>query len=415
MNGRILRWLAAGCLVLGLAPSGLGAAREVSGQEIWFGPRADRKPGAGTRENPFPADNFVYAMSGFTFGNRDFARSTNFTVRLHPGTYLLGLGRDPLALLPDGVRMIGAGMDRTILKLKSARNANADFFVLSSPPGAGRVEVSDLTVDGSWGEPGVEAKKIGGVNITAREGFIERVRGLGFGSAGEPGKDHTQETFVLLWRAPVAGRGEIRIRECEVSGDSRGGPAGYAAALAVFGGGASADPTSPTVVISDNRVRGVGNGTGINLASVHNVLVTRNEVTASRTGFHADTGVINRVTIANNRFVDVAMGISYGEHCCTAFQDFVVVGNTVELNDRWPTGLSARWRPCAVRVAWCVTNSLIEGNTFLVAPGVSASGRARLGGIWATAPDPKHPNRGIRTGVNQFADGLRDEVGGAAR
>lgn len=379
---------------------------DLSNKEVWMGIRDDNKLGTGTKDDPYLGQAIHYILNGLAMGNSNWAVSTNVTVRLLPGVYGVRHGKNNGANLPDGIRLIGSGMDRTILKLGTADNAQGNFAVLKNTHPVNHVEISDLTVDANWGSPGVIALKTSGVDIRANSGKLERVRCVGFGSAGRAGQNFTHETFSLLWRVGETNRGEIVISECEVEGKSRGGDAGYAACIAVFGQSDIPSKDVPNIRIERNRIRNVVNGAGINLASVGNVLITRNQVMGCTAGVHADTGTVSNVTISNNVFQDVGYGVTIGEHCCNRFQNIEITGNNIEINDTRVADETSRWRGSGVRIAGGVTNVRVEGNSIRLAQHLRGKKRDDLFSVWVWERHRDYPNKDIKIGRNNLDNRL---------
>jgi hypothetical protein len=381
-----------------------------SNREIWMGIRSDNKIGSGTKSDPYPGQQFQYIMTGFTYGGPTWLKSTNFTVHLLPGTYEIRKGRSDGANLPEGVRIRGAGMDKTTLKLVVAENSLNTFTLLRTPDFMESIEISDLTVDANWGAETVIARKTAGIDVRAQSGRIERVRSIGYGSLGLEGQNYTHETFPILWRVPATNRGNVLIRDNVIEGASRGGKAGYAACIAIFGQSDVPDSRTPQIIVERNLIQDVPRGSGINLASVGRVVVRNNRVLRSQTGVHADTGTVTQVEIIDNTFQDVGFGVSIGEHWGNRFEDFVIRNNRIDLNTSEMREASSRWRGSAFRIAGGVKNVRIENNTVNLA---GMTRRARPGGdlfsVWIDAPNRSFPNESIQIGRNRFDNRLTEK------
>ncbi|MBA2434086.1 MAG: hypothetical protein H0V54_03190 [Chthoniobacterales bacterium] len=164
------------CLLL------FGATTTVlSAPEIWIATRSDGKTGSGTSADPFDAhtallfDQIMRSLAPSTIlhiGPGLFHTSGSYSFNESNGYYL-----------PVGCKIIGAGIDRTTVRViaypaAAGINGHYVFESKANVDGAG-IEVTDLTVDCNWQNlTAVAAAKTGAVSLHGNNCAIRRVRAI---------------------------------------------------------------------------------------------------------------------------------------------------------------------------------------------------------------------------------------------
>jgi len=182
-------------------PGDLGVDRA-----IWFSIRADGQPGDGTVLNPFNG-------SGNRFDVKMHERSvlnpvTNIVIHLLPGVYET---QGTLVWNPrSGWRILGAGIDKTFVKLVNVSNNVWGVIAQPSNVFESNTEVSDLTVDCNYSA--TNPSTASAVQLIGQRHTIRRVKAINaFGRLPD------SETFILtIGNAGQDSDGNL-IEECEVS------------------------------------------------------------------------------------------------------------------------------------------------------------------------------------------------------
>lgn len=257
----------------------------------------------------------------------------------------------------SGQKILGSGMDITILKLVSG--APSEEMVGSESGPCTNIEVADLTCDcnytsGSYTYSGVE---IDGTGTVVRRVKVINQACFGPGSNGE------------AWGISINGYNLTNsvgnlIEGCEVSHFA--------------GGGISALTMSAcSGVIRDNHVLLAlapgappvtgGSNQGINGSDDANVLIEGNYVAGADSGVYGDTQGCTNIIITHNHFVNCEQGITYygsqRRNITIAFNDITLSSN----------GLVAfnLWNGSNPDVS--ITNVIITGNTIDISPQYSGT------------------------------------------
>jgi hypothetical protein len=192
-------------ILVGTPPSGV--------PEIYLAIRTDADPGPnldqpqmlgdGTRANPFAANT----AAQFNVVLRFKAQATNMTIHLGPGLFRTEGGYDSLSTaegaspnpfrLFDGMRIVGAGMFNTVVRLVSRQglvNRERQMSVIGGVLGdtTNNVEISDLTIDCNLGDqPWTPGKNYAcmsqsAINLNGNNCRLRRVRLINFGTQRFP-------------------------------------------------------------------------------------------------------------------------------------------------------------------------------------------------------------------------------------
>jgi hypothetical protein len=288
---------------------------------VWFDPTgtALASNGAtGTLSNPLGGsgtafdDNMRYLCAG-AGGSPTYP---NLVIHLKAGTYettgwVYNNNFDAVGntawLLRAGQRLVGEGIDRTIIK---RINPNNDlYYVVGSRWGEKNVEVTDLTVDGNYWASADTTISVGGLNMKN----LGRVRGVKVtGTSGNTSAGSNYEFFTLRMSGTTLANAVDRtatgglIENCEVSNVRDGYINGIM-------------PGAGQIQIVNNRVfmphytSGTGS-MGINIGDSVNSIVMGNVVSGGFRGLYNDTGVVSNITIMGNQFHDCIRGIEFVRH-----------------------------------------------------------------------------------------------------
>lgn len=392
------------------------AAVDLSNKEIWFGPNTN-SPGAGTLADPYNTTQFWWIMTGMCTGNSGYQVSTNVTVHLLPDTYTLnwvaGYSTPDLA---SGIKLIGSGMTNTFIKAAGISNTSVDVHVLLTGGTPSSVQISDLTVDANY--QGMTCKKAQGILAVSSDTRIERVRIINCGALGDTNY-WTQECFALRASCVTNVGGSILIQDCVVDGPYQGGDYGYVSAICTYGWvtpDGFFDPVNRTncsVIVRNNTVRNIGKAAGILFAGA-NTLIEGNHVTGCIQGMNSDTGGGANVSIINNRFENVGIGIDAGvtgNPSQPAYTGMVIADNFVELNDYYVTNnasasSSGVYLPTAIRLGGYVQNALVANNTLEQLPSFRGSTNGTWYWVEVTGLRSDEPNTNITVINNSVGPGM---------
>lgn len=201
--------------------------------EIWIAQRSGQK-GTGTLNDPFDgstADKFDARM-------KELPGPT--LVHLGPGTFETNGYSDDLAdpwQIRAGMRIVGSGMNATILKLVNATTANAQYFAIGHrlttgspavPNPMDLCEVSDLTIDANLQSGSSVA--CGAVRLMGNHVKVQRVRAKNWGTTSS-----TKPCFVIA--VLTADRSSAGMFEAVNAGIDRcvaDQPAPYGSAVAAY-------------------------------------------------------------------------------------------------------------------------------------------------------------------------------------
>ena len=223
------------------------------------------------------------------------------TVHILPGIYhTLGGSLHPAYSLKSGQKILGSGMENTIIQLVT--NAPSGNSVMGSIGRAVGIEVSDLTLDCHYmprvsGQVTYHGLDLNGSRLVARRVkvinlvYLDKTVnseswGIGFNSS---------------YTGPFNSEGNI-IQGCEVSNFVAGTAC---SAIALNGGCISG-------IIYNNRVfLGVTNSPRVafNGGNMHDVVIEGNYVDGATTGFYGDAGGYTNVVVAHNTFKNCVYGV----------------------------------------------------------------------------------------------------------
>lgn len=343
---------------------------DLSNKEVWFGPNSS--DGTGTFSDPYNATNLNSALNGVRYGSGTWLKTTNVSIRLHPGVYEISQPSEYTKerMSFGGFSLRGSGMYSTTLKLVAASDTSQDHWVLQGTAGTnawGHIYIADLGIDCNY--LGVSAKKVGAIATRGSSGSIERVRAFNHGALGTT--TDNSEVFVILRQSPVNGTGTFAIRDCLVEGATQGGTDAYAAAIAVWGADSGNDSLNSQCIIEGNRVINVTDGSGVNLASANNVIIANNYFENLTSGAGADesksTGSFSKITVVDNLVVNTGIGFLFGHAASNSqgiFESVVIRNNTVILDDKVSSWTN--YKPSGIDVRGGVRNTVIDGNTITV-------------------------------------------------
>jgi hypothetical protein len=276
----------------------------------------------GTLSDPYDGSTKA-KFDGVMYDGVKFPKDS--TMHILAGTYETGGTFGP-GDLKSGHRLIGAGIDKTIIKLVSDGDGNC---VLGNGSTAiTNVEIADLTCDANYAG-GTNIAKHNGV-VISRGGLnaVRRVKVIHCGSAS----NFLYETFGI---ALSGFDGPNVIEDCEVSHLSGG--IGFTAINMAESRG----------IIRNNRVLlnaqpGEAHF-GINAPDVDNVLILGNYVENANVGYYSDAGCTTNVLVIGNTFRNVESGIKLLEQ---RRQHLTFAYNTILINSPlwgaiwldWPSG-----------------------------------------------------------------------------
>jgi hypothetical protein len=292
----------------------------------------------GTLGNPFicaTAGEFDRTMSNLP---------PDCTVHILAGTYqTLGSGLHPAYELKSGQKILGSGMDVTIIQLVT--NAPSGNSVMGSVGRALGIEVSDLTLDCHY-IPGVSRNVTYiGLDLNGSRLVARRVKVINLAYLDTSVNSEAWGIgFNSIYAGPFNSDGNI-IEECEVSNFVAGTAC---SAIALNGGCISG-------IIRDNRVfLQVTNHSlvAINGANMHDTLVEGNYINGAAEGFYGDTGGYTNIILAHNTFKNCIYAVALLH---VPRQNITFCFNTITIPTRGGTAL---WFDSSASY----TNIVIAGN-----------------------------------------------------
>ena len=308
--------------------------------EFWISTSTNSR-NLGTLEDPFicaTEPEFDRTMNNFP---------SNCTVHILPGTYhTLGSGIHAAYALKPGQRILGSGMDATIIQLVT--NTPSGNSVMGSgwpnyvPAG---IEVSDLTLDCHY-VPGVSGNvtyiglDLNGTRLTAR-----RVKAVNLVYLDKKVNSEAWGIgFNSFYTVSFNSEGNL-IEDCVVSNFIAGTAC---SAFALNGGCISGIMRNNRVFLRPSNLPLIA----FNGANMHDVLVEGNYVNGAAIGFYGDTGGYTNVVVAHNTFKNCV----YGVHLLyVPRQNLIFCYNTITIP---PTGGAAFWFDSNTSF----TNVIITGN-----------------------------------------------------
>ncbi|MBI4397469.1 MAG: hypothetical protein HY548_10265 [Elusimicrobia bacterium] len=328
--------------------------------EVWLAKRLDSQPGAGTEADPFDAgtqDKFDKLMKSF---------GPYTTVHIGPGTFetkgyheylnSLDVRGTPYWSPKPGWKILGSGMDVTVLRLVIAEN-EADMVGKYAVIGSWAqdwddyLEVSDMTLDSNLdGLPIPVKTKVttGGLIASGSHILIRRVKFINYGSysgaleafalIGDAHADYIVEDSTFTQPA-----GDKLITQLLLNGSSTYYPPEPS-------GGEDFNP-----IVRRCFFDGTGNEKmtqGISVEICNRGLAEFNHAKNMSSGFYQDTGHTGGVTVRNNHFENVAWGIQWNFNTSktqifpSSLDEAVVEDNQIELDPNpdyttWVVGVLA--------------------------------------------------------------------------
>jgi hypothetical protein len=245
--------------------------------EFWISTNASGA-NLGTLDNPFNAPTAA-AFDQIMNGSYSSIIPPNSTIHLMAGIYYT----DGTGLLKSGWRVLGSGIDITIIRLET-NGINGIVFGCNTGIILTNFELCDLTVDGN--QTGTPTKDVDGVELLGGDIAIRRIKVINVGS-------YSAETHgISIVPDSPDSKGNV-IEDCEVS--SVYDAANDIDAISLDGGSG---------IIRDNKIYLPNAGFGFNGEGTHDYLIEGNYVYGAGQGFHLDTGGTSNLTIINNSFID---------------------------------------------------------------------------------------------------------------
>jgi hypothetical protein len=288
----------------------------------------------------------------------------NSVIHLLPGTYHThgrwGFDGGPYGfVIKDGWRIIGAGIGKTILKLRHAYAPSGfigryNTVLRTSETGTGNfsnISVSDLTIDCNYSELaatfGESRLNLTGVYVSGKENLsLERILVVNAAGKMENQSGSQLEAFVIglstadSSSTPATG---ISIRDCEVSSFQ----GGYCSAIGIYGKSAN-DIANPSVgkvsgVIQNCRVKFSPWTTGdalyaYNISGASGSVLQNNVTWNAMRGFNNDEGSSENLVIRGNMLLGIS-GQNWGIFVGAATNS-VIEQNTIEIKENDTTGIT---------------------------------------------------------------------------
>jgi hypothetical protein len=263
--------------------------------EFWIGTNT-ASGNLGTSENPFVCvteTQFDRAMSNLP---------PNGTVHILAGTYPTR-GSPAGYSLKTGQKVVGSGMDMTVLKL--APGTPDDTSVVGSSPGT-NMEVSDMTCDGNYQSQNGTAVTLHGITLFGSRNAIRRVKVINLAKYG----GNSEAWGIALDSGGVEDSTANVIEDCEVS-DFQGGLPGQGISAFSLNG---SPQHSISGVVRHNRVslqpEVYHPVVAFNNAYTSNCVYQENYADGATFGFYGDTGRSLNLLVARNTFKNVIAGVS---------------------------------------------------------------------------------------------------------
>jgi hypothetical protein len=264
--------------------------------EVWISDTAIGS-NVGTLANPYQAATQVQ----FDTIMYNLTQSKNMTIHLLPGTYRTGgyfPGWSSVFLLNSNTRLLGSGIDTTIIKVKD--NSGFNSQVLGNVSGSTNIVVEELTLDAngqSQTDSGQGVKSSGicfsGDWITLRR--IRVINTIGQGSV------FAEDFPILLNQPSPSSSGRNIISECIV--DSVLGD--YTSGIATFGR-VTIEKCRVTFPEVTSTLRG---HMAYNLQGANDAFLRDCTSSGGALGVYVDTGAWTNVIIKDNIFTSTVRGI----------------------------------------------------------------------------------------------------------
>lgn len=326
------------------------ASRAAERPEFWLAPGGEKAAGAGTQADPWntpkPED----------FDRRMREIPANSVIHFAPGTfdtYGWGAPEQQGFLVKDGWTLVGAGRDRTTLRLVGCMadahpgSGVGRIFFSGWGPAVERVVVKDLTLDCNY--PGVAERMkrpdltLSAIVLMGREFRIERVRAIrASGKRTLPGANPESFIIGLSPRDDSTDATGYYVEDCEVS-DFAGG---QCSAIDLLGKGGKAGATG---AFRRNRILlgGTGGEFAFGAHGTREFVIEQNTTRRAARVFNWDTAAPGKnLLIRSNEFLECtgwAFNLGGGG-------DSIIENNLIELAT-----------PIAVGVQISAANELFPG------------------------------------------------------
>jgi hypothetical protein len=342
-------------LAIGLMASPAGA-QITNNSEFWISTNA-----TGNLLSSGAPGNITSPLDGSSQANFDAnmdALPQNSTIHVMAGLYPThGIS------LRSGIKVLGSGIDVTILQLPSVAIDNS--LVIGSAGQAGisttNIEISDLTCDGNYTSG---TATISGVSLEGTKHAIRRVKVENLARMSTSGSEAWG--IIIVNYGLDHSDGNI-IEDCEVSGFHNCLPGSNLSAIGFLG---SSSTPQPIGIIRDNRVFGDTTNIVFAYISQPGSIVEGNYAHGVTVGVRSEGGQTN-VLIINNIFRDCEVGLDYEG---VGNQNMTVAFNEMDVTNG-PFGLPVAINFGFVAGSQIFTNAVFIGNTFQnLAPGVLSYG-----------------------------------------
>jgi hypothetical protein len=275
----------------------------------------------------------------------------NCTIHLLAGTFQAkGDGGQGYAWVQTGQKILGSGMDNTIIQLiPNAPGGGGAVFVLD---GVGsNIVVADLTLDCNFGSQTITAS---GIQLFGTHNTVKNVKVINLGCrAGE-------EFSIALNPAYCPSEGNL-VENCVIIGSNPCNPDSGDNGIAFNGNSVYSISGS----IRNNHIYGVAHG--INGSDENNCLFDGNYIDSAGQGIYGDTDGTTNLLIIKNVFNNCRRCIYFAnpfvrQNITVAFNDFVYTPST-ELGIHLDS--------------FTYTNVVVMGNSFNGCDGLDGSGNPR--------------------------------------
>ena len=339
--------------------------------------------GDGTKDKPFKAPGGH--LDGFVsqFGN-------SIKVNLFPGHYVTRGFRVPENFILEG---LGAHKEDTVIRLiGNVGDTNFNYphiRMFAEKTWSNLFVIKNLTLDGNWQNQvmaGINGNyKIDLVVVRCTQGKAENIKIINFGANGKNYGMEGLEAFPLCFNTfsngppykyhpqylPVNQREPqtyVEVSDCEVSnGNFLNG--GYCTAIFVRtnqpdGGDRQVVGVreSPAAVIKNNVVS-CGDGIAYGCGVAEMVKFENNKSISSKCGLNIDTGVINRIQITRNQFLDCNQGINIVP--VIGSKNVIIKNNVITLTAPYFNKILKRYEPFYGINIKNVTETSIKNNYIL--------------------------------------------------
>jgi len=323
-------------------------AQRGKANEVFIAVRTDGKPGTGTEEDPYDGSTqvrFDALMARF---------KPNTTIHLGLGTFLTNVipktgpaaGYGTAFFVQSGWRIIGAGIDRTTVKMTGnlrTFTTDCEAFKSNSAVATNNVRIENLTIDCNYAVLSANAVtangqknfRSGGIQLWGNNITIENVHVIGqYGNFA-----NRQESFAVGVAGPNDGSGATNnvINRCIVDGLPSAFT--YGSPFAISGGPGLATYCRVTNCLAAGRNTGnftdTFNTGGVNLATASYCDITDNTFVDCASIAYHDTGTGDNISVFRNRLVRGWQGVG-AVATATGYSDtnWRIVGNNINIQNR---------------------------------------------------------------------------------